>query len=85
MTSNLTGSTVTPSGPPQAYTVDLGATNPNAGDTITCTSEVTSIRTSDTRPTHGVVSWRTEARNQRGELVVDFIRTNLIVKRGDSD
>jgi flagellar hook-associated protein 3 FlgL len=34
VTSNLTGSTVTPSGPPAAYTVDLGAANPNAGDTI---------------------------------------------------
>src|SRR5262249_15170393 len=27
--------TVTPSGPPSAYAVDLGATNPNDGDTIT--------------------------------------------------
>lgn len=34
VTSNLTGSTVTPAGPPQSYTVDLGATNPNAGDTV---------------------------------------------------
>ena len=32
--SSLTGSTVTQSGPPNAYTVDLGATNPNDGDTI---------------------------------------------------
>jgi flagellar hook-associated protein 3 FlgL len=32
--SNLTGSTVTPSGPPAASTVDLGAGNPNDGDTI---------------------------------------------------
>jgi len=34
VTSNLTGATVTPSGPPTASTVDLGAVNPNAGDTI---------------------------------------------------
>ncbi len=34
LTSNLTGATVTPSGPPSAYLVDLGATNPNDGDTI---------------------------------------------------
>jgi flagellar hook-associated protein 3 FlgL len=35
VTSNLTGSTVTPSvGPPAASTVDLGLTNPNNGDTI---------------------------------------------------
>src|SRR5712671_386281 len=34
VTSSLTGATVTPSGPPTASTVDLGASNPNAGDTI---------------------------------------------------
>jgi flagellar hook-associated protein 3 FlgL len=34
VTSNLTGATVTPSGPPAASTVDLGLTNPNNGDTI---------------------------------------------------
>ena len=32
---DLTGATVTPSGPPAAYAVDLGAVNPVAGDTIT--------------------------------------------------
>jgi flagellar hook-associated protein 3 FlgL len=35
VTSNLTGSTVTPSGPPNAYDVDLGSTNPSNGDSIT--------------------------------------------------
>jgi flagellin-like hook-associated protein FlgL len=34
VTSNLTGATVTPSGPPTASTVDLGVTNPSNGDTI---------------------------------------------------
>ncbi len=34
VTSNLTGATVIPSGPPTAFTVDLGALNPAAGDTI---------------------------------------------------
>ena len=34
VTSSLTGATVTPSGPPAAYAVDLGAVNPAAGDTI---------------------------------------------------
>jgi flagellar hook-associated protein 3 FlgL len=34
VTSNLTGATVTPSGPPNAYAVDLGSTNPNNGDSI---------------------------------------------------
>ena len=35
--SSLTGATVTPAGPPQSYSVDLGATNPNDGDTISFT------------------------------------------------
>ena len=35
VTSNLTGATVTPSGPPASYAVDLGAGNPADGDTIT--------------------------------------------------
>jgi flagellar hook-associated protein 3 FlgL len=34
VTTSIASATVTPSGPPAAYTVDLGATNPSAGDTI---------------------------------------------------
>lgn len=37
VSSTLTGATVTQSGPPTAYTVDLGATNPSDGDDITFT------------------------------------------------
>ena len=37
VSSSLTGATVTPAGPPQSYSVDLGATNPNDGDTISFT------------------------------------------------
>ena len=35
--SSLTGATVTPAGPPQSYSINLGATNPNPGDTISFT------------------------------------------------
>jgi flagellin-like hook-associated protein FlgL len=36
--SSLTGATVTPTpGPPQSYSIDLGGTNPNDGDTISFT------------------------------------------------
>jgi len=52
------------------------------GDTITAMSTVTAKRESKSRPGNGTVTWRTEARNQRGELVVDFERTNLVVMRG---
>ncbi len=51
------------------------------GDTLTARSTVTAMRESKSRPTSGTVTWHTEAFNQRGELVVDYHRTNLIAKR----
>lgn len=50
------------------------------GDTLTATSTVLERRDSASRPGIGIVTWRTEGRNQRGELVVDFVRTNLVAK-----
>jgi len=52
------------------------------GDTLTASSVVLEARESSSRPDTGIVTWRTEARNQRGEVVVDFVRTNLVAKRG---
>ena len=40
------------------------------GDTITARSTVVSAVESASRPTFGIVTWATEAHNQRGELVV---------------
>jgi len=51
------------------------------GDTLTARSAVVEARTSGSRPNTGIVTWHTEAFNQRGELVVDFRRTNLVAKR----
>jgi itaconyl-CoA hydratase len=51
------------------------------GDTLTATSEVVEARESTSRPGAGIVTWRTEGRNQRGELVVELTRTNLVAKR----
>lgn len=51
------------------------------GDTITASSTVIAARESASRPTAGIVTWRTEGTNQRGELVVALTRTNLIAKR----
>jgi acyl dehydratase len=51
------------------------------GDTVTCSSEVISTRESDSRPDTGIVSWRTTARNQDGEVVVTYERTNLVAKK----
>lgn len=51
------------------------------GDTLSARSTVVSTRTSESRPGVGIVSWRTEASNQRDELVVSYQRTNLVRKR----
>ena len=48
------------------------------GDTVTASSEVVAMRTSDSRPGDGIVTWHTSAWNQHGERVVDFRRTNLV-------
>ena len=50
-------------------------------DTLSARSVVVDKRESGSRPNVGIVTWRTQAYNQRGELVVDFRRTNLVAKR----
>jgi itaconyl-CoA hydratase len=52
------------------------------GDTLTARSEVISARESESRPIYGVVTWHTEGFNQHGEVVIDYKRSNLAVKRG---
>lgn len=52
-----------------------------AGDTLTARSTVVDMRESEKRPAFGIVTWRTEGTNQRGETVVSYQRTNLIAKR----
>jgi itaconyl-CoA hydratase len=54
------------------------------GDTLTARSTVVEARESESRPNVGIVTWHTEAHNQRGELVVDYRRTNLVAKRRGS-
>jgi acyl dehydratase len=49
-----------------------------AGDTLTARSTVVSARASGSRPGFGIVSWRTQGHNQRGELVVEYVRSNLV-------
>jgi itaconyl-CoA hydratase len=50
-------------------------------DTLTASSTVVERRDSDSRPGVGIVTWHTEAWNQRGEPVVDYRRTNLVAKK----
>ncbi len=52
------------------------------GDTLTARSTVVAKRESEKRPQFGIVTWCTEGRNQNGEVVVSYRRTNLIAKRG---
>ena len=51
------------------------------GDTLTARSTVVSKRESASRGGFGIVTWRTEARNQRDEIVLTYERTNLVAKR----
>jgi len=50
------------------------------GDTITATSTVLNRRESASRPATGIVTWCTEVHNQRGELVLEYRRTNLVAR-----
>lgn len=52
------------------------------GDTITASSTVVDKRESASRPGTGIVTWRTEVRNQRDEVVLQYRRTNLVARRG---
>ena len=51
------------------------------GDTLTARSSVVSKRESGSRAGFGIVTWRTEARNPRDELVLSYERTNLVARR----
>jgi acyl dehydratase len=70
----------------QASGVNLGWTEIRlpkpvfVGDTIWSETEVLSVRESESRPTHGIVSVRTQGKNQRDEVVCAFERSFLIPK-----
>jgi len=52
------------------------------GDTLYCESEVLEKRESKSRPEQGIVTFKTIAKNQHGEVVAHFKRTVLVWKRG---
>ena len=54
------------------------------GDTMRARSTVMASRESGSRPRFGIVTWHTEAFNQRDELVIDYTRSNLIAKRSQA-
>lgn len=52
-----------------------------AGDTISYTNEIASLRASDSRPEWGIVQGRNTGTNQHGELVLSFLATAFVPKR----
>jgi acyl dehydratase len=52
-----------------------------AGDTLWSESEVLAKRESKSRPHQGIVSIRTRGVNQRGETVVEYLRTFMMYRR----
>ena len=51
------------------------------GDTLHASSEVTEVRASKSRPGQGIVTWRHQMHNQRGELVCECLRSALLRSR----
>ncbi|MGH6745663.1 acyl dehydratase [Novosphingobium sp. PhB57] len=51
------------------------------GDTLTCTSEVMEMRESKSRPTQGIVVFKHELTNQRGEVALSCLRSVLLKKK----
>jgi itaconyl-CoA hydratase len=51
------------------------------GTTVLARSSVVALRESNSRPTQGIVTWHTEALDSDGRLLLDFQRTNLILRR----
>ena len=52
------------------------------GDTMRSTSEVTDLRESRSRPNAGIVTFRHELINQRGEVVCRCLRSALVARKG---
>ncbi len=62
---------------------DIQLPNPVfAGDTVYSYSEVLEKRASKSRPNVGIVKVKTVGYNQRDEVVIAFIRTFMVYKRG---
>lgn len=55
-----------------------------AGDTLYAESTVLDKRESRSRPDQGIVTIRTVGRNQRKEVVCEFDRTMLVMRRGNA-
>lgn len=52
------------------------------GKTLNARSTTVEARLSDSNPKNGIVTWETEGRDEAGELVVSFRRSNMVRRRG---
>lgn len=52
------------------------------GDTLTARSEVLARRDSKSKPGAVIVTWKTRGLNQREEVVVEYVRSNLLYPGG---
>ncbi len=52
------------------------------GDTLSCESEILDKRESKSRPEQGIVTFKTTAKNQDGDIVSHYKRSVLVWKRG---
>ena len=50
-------------------------------DTLTAASQTIQTRPSQTRPTHGIVRWKTQGFNQKNACVLEYERANLIPRK----
>jgi acyl dehydratase len=55
------------------------------GDTLRASSEVTELKPSGSRPNAGIITFRHDLTNQRGEVVCSCLRTALIKRRPEND
>ncbi len=51
------------------------------GDTLWAESEILELRPSESRPTVGIVSMRSRGVNQHGVVVIEFLRTFMVLRR----
>jgi acyl dehydratase len=51
------------------------------GDTLWAESEILELRPSGSRPTVGIVTMRSRGLNQRGEVVIEYLRTFMVPRR----
>jgi acyl dehydratase len=61
---------------------DIELPNPvYVGDTLWAESEILDVRESRTNPTVGIVTLRTRGVNQRGEVVIEYVRRFMVYRR----